>query len=131
MTQILSANILLAHGSRDPQWQAPFEAITALIKQQSELDTTAGQEAIPVELAYMELCEPRLEKVCEQLANEGYQKINIHPIFFAAGKHLRIDIPKQLIQIENEFGIQALLHPPIGQHDIVQKAISKVILQQL
>ena len=23
----LSANVLLAHGSRDPQWQAPFEAI--------------------------------------------------------------------------------------------------------
>ncbi|NRA25262.1 MAG: CbiX/SirB N-terminal domain-containing protein [Oleispira sp.] len=131
MIQSLSANILLAHGSRDPKWQAPFEAIKDMIKQQAQQNAIDSHLAMPVELAYMELCEPSLERMCEQLALEGYQQINIYPLFFAAGRHLRIDVPQQLTQIENKLGIKTLLHPPVGQKSIVQEAVSKVILQQL
>jgi sirohydrochlorin cobaltochelatase len=131
MIQTRSANILLAHGSRDPQWQAPFEAITSMIKQQALKTAADTNYAIPVELAYMELCEPSLEKMCEQLAHQGYQQIDIYPLFFAAGRHLRIDVPKQLSQIEKALEITTQLHPPVGQKEIVQQAVSKVILQQL
>lgn len=130
MTNELSANVLLAHGSRDPQWQKPFEAIVETIKNKDQDNANANQPT-RVELSYMELCEPSLEKTCEQLAKDGYTHINIYPIFFAAGRHLRIDVPLQLEAIEKELGIKTLLHPPIGQEETVQAAITQVILNNM
>ena len=79
----------------------------------------------------MELCEPSLEHVCEMLAKDGYQTINIYPLFFAAGRHLRIDVPLQLKNIEQKLGITTRLHRPVGQEESVQAAITQVILKQI
>ena len=124
------ANILLAHGSRDPQWQAPFEVIAERIKTKEQENNQSG-ESTRIELSYMELSEPSLEQVCEDLAKDGYEIINIYPIFFAAGRHLRIDVPKQLKDIEADLGITTHLHPPVGQEEIVRDAITQVILKQM
>lgn len=121
------ANILLAHGSRDPQWQTPFIDMTNAIKQQeNNTDST-----VIVELAYMELCKPSLEEICEKFALQGINKINVYPVFFAAGRHLRIDVPKQLSEIEVKLNIKTTLHPPVGQEKIVQDAITQVIFDRL
>jgi sirohydrochlorin cobaltochelatase len=130
MTDKKSANILLAHGSRDPQWQTPFEVITARIKSKDQ-ESKTKDETTRIELSFMELSEPSLESTCQNLVKDGYQEINIYPIFFAAGRHLRIDVPKQLQEIEEKLGITTHLHPPVGQADIVQDAITKVILKQI
>ena len=122
-----TANILLAHGSRDPQWQTPFKDMTQAI-QQHESDSSVS---VIVELAFMELCEPSLEKVCAQLSQQGFYLINIYPVFFAAGQHLRIDVPKQLKEIEENLGLRTKLHPPVGQEKAVQDAITQVILERL
>ncbi len=119
-----TANILLAHGSRDPEWQQPFEMMLESIRQQ-------GQDLAVVELAYMELCQPSLEDSCKELVQQGHHTINIYPVFFAAGRHLRVDVPNQLQKIESELNITTHLHPPIGQDSRVQTAITQVILQQL
>ncbi len=130
MTNQKSANVLLAHGSRDPQWQAPFEVIAERIKTKEQENNQSG-ESTRIELSYMELSEPSLEQVCENLAKDGYEIINIYPIFFAAGRHLRIDVPKQLKDIEADLGITTHLHPPVGQEEIVRDAITQVILKQM
>lgn len=127
MPDMKPANILLAHGSTDPQWAIPFEDMANTIKQES-LSTKAP--AI-VKLAYMELCEPSLEETCKALALEGHSLIHIYPVFFASGKHLRIDVPKQLTAIEEDLGVSTQLHPPIGQDPSVQAAITQVILSKL
>lgn len=129
-TKVLSANVLLAHGSRDPQWQAPFEAIAETIKKKDRENPNAA-ESTRIELSYMELCEPSLEHVCEMLVKDGYQIINIYPLFFAAGRHLRIDVPLQLKNIEQKLGITTRLHRPVGQEESVQAAITQVILKQI
>ena len=126
-----TANILLAHGSRDPKWQRPFIDMADTIKQQAKASSSGTSPEIVVELAYMELCEPTLENVCEQLAKQGFNLINIYPVFFAAGTHLRIDVPKQLKTIESELGLRTQLHPPVGQEISVQNAITEVIMQRL
>lgn len=125
------ANILLAHGSRDPQWQIPFDNMTKAIKQHDALTRSDAEYPAIVELAYMELCKPSLEETCAQLAQQGIDTINIYPVFFAAGRHLRIDVPKQLAEIEKDLGISTELHSPIGQEKAVQDAITQVILQRL
>lgn len=126
-----TANILLAHGSRDPKWQRPFIDMADAIKRQAQTSSSDNSQEIIVELAYMELCEPRLEKVCEQLAKQGFKLINVYPVFFAAGTHLRVDVPKQLKAIETELGLRTQLHPPVGQEISVQNAITEVIMQRL
>lgn len=118
-----TANILLAHGSRDPQWQKPFLDMTESIKKQGT--------SLIVELAFMELSEPSLESMCSDLAQQGITHINIYPIFFAAGRHLRIDVPKQLSKLETDLHIKTTLHPPVGQEKIVQEAITQVIFDRL
>jgi sirohydrochlorin cobaltochelatase len=125
------ANILLAHGSRDPQWKIPFEEMTQAIKQHQPASSSEISAAVIVELAYMELCEPSLEQTCAKLAQQGFDLINIYPVFFAAGQHLRIDVPKQLKAIEAEWTVQTKLHPPVGQEKAVQEAITQVILERL
>lgn len=125
-----TANILLAHGSRDPKWKIPFQDMTQAIKQHEMSSLDQSQEMI-VELAYMELCEPSLESMCEKLSKQGIELINIYPVFFAAGIHLRVDVPKQLKAIEAEFGVRTKLHPPVGQEKAVQDAITQVILERL
>lgn len=127
-----TANILLAHGSRDPKWQRPFIDMADAIKQQAQASFPGtSQDEVVVELAYMELCEPRLENVCAQLSRQGFNLLNIYPVFFAAGTHLRIDVPKQLKAIELELGLRTQLHPPVGQEKTVQNAITEVIMQRL
>jgi sirohydrochlorin cobaltochelatase len=126
-----TANILLAHGSRDPQWQIPFNDMTRAIQQHDAESLPDGSQDIVVELAYMELCEPSLEQMCEQLSQQGFDLINIYPVFFAAGIHLRVDVPKQLKAIEAELGLRTKLHPPVGQEKAVQDAITQVILARL
>jgi sirohydrochlorin cobaltochelatase len=69
--------------------------------------------------------------VCEQFAKDGFKLINIYPVFFAAGRHLRIDVPKQLANLKAELNIQTVLHPPIGQEKAVQNAITQVIFDRL
>jgi sirohydrochlorin cobaltochelatase len=130
MVNELSANVLLAHGSRDPQWQGPFEAIAETIKKKDG-ENSDSIKPTRIELSYMELCEPSLEHVCEVLAQEGYQIINIYPLFFAAGRHLRIDVPLQLEKIEQKLGVKTCLHCPVGQEESVQAAITQVILKQI
>lgn len=126
-----TANILLAHGSRDPQWQLPFQQMLASIQLNEKESSASGSEPTRIELSYMELCSPSLEETCQQLQQEGYNDFHIYPVFFAAGRHLRIDVPQQLAELEQKLTINTKLHPPIGQEKVVQQAITQVILQQL
>lgn len=114
------ASILLAHGSSDQRWQQPFVSLTEVVAD------AAGQEN-RIELAYMELCEPSLKQVCTSLKEEGYQHIDIYPLFFAAGRHLRKDVPEQLTALEQQLSLTTQLHAPVGQALEVKQAIANVI----
>jgi sirohydrochlorin cobaltochelatase len=77
--------ILFAHGSRDPLWRAPMQAVARRIATQ--------QPERPVACAYLELCEPSLPAaVADQIA-QGATLITIVPMFLGTGKHAREDLP--------------------------------------
>lgn len=77
--------IVLSHGSRDPQWRAPMEAVA---RQIARSDPSAL-----VSCAYLELCEPGLPVACARLIGEGATRIHVLPLFFGMGKHAREDLP--------------------------------------
>lgn len=122
------ATILLAHGSSDTQWMAPFDHLLAHIR--SQLDSER------VEMAYMELSEPSMEQQVIDLAKEGFTHVDILPLFFAAGRHLRVDVPSMLDKLQTDLKNQQLhsevvLHPPIGLEPEVANAIRDIVVRQV
>ena len=122
------ASILLAHGSSDPNWLAPFDQLVLQIRDQLHQER--------VELAYMELAQPSMEHSIQQLAEQGFQVIDVLPLFFAAGRHLRKDVPamleRQQQQLQGQgYDITLTLHPPIGLEPEMASAISQVVVRKL
>ena len=113
--------ILLAHGSSDARWRAPFETLEQNL--QPRVDK-------PVVLAFMELSEPSLEPRVAELAARGISRIAILPPFFAASRHLREDVPGQLEEIAREHPVSPHLLDPVGQHPAFVDALAGIVESQ-
>lgn len=111
--------ILLAHGSSDPRWCATFEALVA----------PALQARPDARIAYMELAEPSLGKSVEQATLEGVREITIIPLFLAAGRHLRRDIPAEIRELEQRHGVPIRLQSPVGEHPYLAAAIRDIVVE--
>ncbi|MET3494175.1 sirohydrochlorin chelatase [Variovorax boronicumulans] len=80
--------VLLAHGSRDPRWREPIEAVAARVLQ--------DDPAARIVCAYMELAAPDLHAAAASLIADGATAIRLVPLFLGMGKHAREDLPLQL-----------------------------------
>ena len=85
MTSPRRAVVLIAHGSRDPLWRQPLEAVAERIVQRAP--------GLAVRCAYLELSEPDLATVVAELSGLGVGAITVVPMFLGAGKHARDDLP--------------------------------------
>ena len=118
-----SALVLFAHGSRDPKWAEPFKAIQALIRAQAP--------DMPVELAFLELMQPGIQECLIELANKSVKRISIVPIFLAAGRHLREDLPALVAPIQKQYPHLVInVTAPIGDIPEFQSAIARLALAQ-
>lgn len=83
-----NALVLFAHGARDPRWAQPFQKLQAI---------AAGRlPETHVELAFLELMEPRLPEVVGQLAAQGCERISVVPVFLGQGGHVLRDLPPMI-----------------------------------
>tara|TARA_B100000214_G_scaffold339633_1_gene285548 strand:+ start:120 stop:677 length:558 start_codon:yes stop_codon:yes gene_type:complete len=89
-----SALILLAHGSKNPNWKKPFENL----KQNIQMN----YDSIKVELAFFELDAPLLEDTINRLVMESYYDIKIEPLILANGFHLEKDLPQRLQKLKDK-----------------------------
>jgi sirohydrochlorin cobaltochelatase len=111
--------VLFAHGSRDPQWAQPFEALAATLS--SKFDG-------PVKLAYLELMQPSLEQAIATLVGAGVSSIRVVPVFLGQGGHVKEDLPKLAASARKKFpDIQIQLEQPIGEQGAVIEAIAAAI----
>jgi sirohydrochlorin cobaltochelatase len=123
MSSPQTALVLFAHGSRDPKWAEPFKAIQSLIRAQAP--------NTPVELAFLELMQPGIQECLIELANKGVKRISIVPVFLAAGRHLREDLPALIAPIQKQFpDLEINVTAPIGDIPEFQAAIAKLALAQ-
>ena len=83
--------ILFAHGSREPQWRAPIEAVAVQI--------SARQPDARVRCAYLEICEPSLLDAASELIAAGARQLRVFPLFLGVGKHAREDLPLLIAQV--------------------------------
>lgn len=95
LTDILHGTILFAHGSRDPLWRKPIEAVAA----QVQLIAPAAH----VRCAYLELTTPDLPTSAAELIALGVRSITVVPMFLGVGKHAREDLPLLMSNLETSF----------------------------
>lgn len=101
--------VLFAHGSRDPLWRAPMEAVRQHIEAQSA--------AAAVRCAYLELCAPNLPDAVQELLTAGATRITIVPMFLGTGKHAREDLPVLVQALRNAHpSVQFHIQPAIGEN---------------
>ena len=115
------AIILLAHGSSDSRWCETFERLAA-----PTLQSVTGSR-----IAYMELAEPSIDTVVAEGAKAGVSHFTIVPLFLAAGRHLRKDVPGMIIELEQSHGVSIKLAAPIGENPQLGHAICEVVEQEL
>ncbi len=102
------AIVFLAHGSRDPLWQAPMEAIAARAR-------VLAPDAV-VRLAYLELCAPALADVVAELVAEGPSHITVMPLFLGMGRHAREDLPQIAAALQIRYPhVRLDVLPPLGE----------------
>lgn len=77
--------ILFAHGSRDPLWHKPAQAIVERVR---VLDPTRR-----VACAYLEMTQPDIKTCAAEMVRSGVDRINVVPLFLGVGKHVREDLP--------------------------------------
>ncbi len=119
-----SCLVLLAHGSKNPQWSIPFKQLAENIRRK----TGEGN----VYLAYMESSEPLLPEVAREIVRQGAMHIRALPLFLSSGNHMSQDIPELLDVITKEHpGLKVDLLPPIGQHPRFAALLEQLVLESL
>ena len=103
------AIVLFAHGSRDPLWHRPIQAVADAIALRAP--------ATPVACAYLELSTPDLPTVCEGLISQGASALTIVPMFLGVGKHAREDLPALMTQLRQQWpAIDFQLQAAVGEN---------------
>ena len=121
-TPTVQGIVLLAHGSRDPRWREPIEAVAAR--------TRALSPEVRVRCAYLELAEPDLRGAVAALAGEGASAIRVVPLFLGMGKHAREDIPRQLDALRAEWPALAFtLGPTVGESPQVIDLLARIAVE--
>jgi len=102
------AVVLLAHGSRDPSWPLPIQAVAQRMR--------ALRPDVPVACAFLESTGPDMATALQELVGTGARHITVVPMFLGLGVHTRQDLPQRVEAAARD-------HPGIVFH--IQAAISE------
>ena len=120
--QKLKAIILFGHGSRDPLWRRPIEAVAARL--------AAQQPTVLVRCAYLELDQPDLSTAAAQLVAQGASDVTVLPMFLGTGKHAREDLPGLAQSLRSAHpGVRFSLRQPVGEDPRVLDLLAKIALE--
>ena len=96
-----TALIVLGHGSRAPEATETLAAVTAMVREKTNYDQVA--------YASLQLSEPDLASVVQELADAGMKRILVAPFLIATGQHVKEDIPNELAALREK-------HPDVEMH---------------
>jgi len=68
-----------------------------------------------------------MEEIIRKAVVTGFKNITIVPLFLAAGKHLKLDIPQKLDKLKDELNFNYKLLPAIGEHPMMSFAIKEIV----
>ena len=107
------AIVVFAHGSRDPLWKLPVEAVASRV--------AARVPQALVRCAYLELTTPDLPSVVAEVISKfvatnsmNRQTVRVFPLFFGVGRHAREDLPALMADLQRSY--------PAWQFELTQSA---------
>ncbi|SDP79586.1 sirohydrochlorin cobaltochelatase [Rhodoferax sp. OV413] len=116
--------ILFAHGSRDPLWRLPMEAVAAQV--------AATDPQVQVLCAYLELTQPDLPSAAQQLVAQGVQQLTVVPLFLGVGKHVREDLPQLMDGLRQAHpGVDIVLQPSVGENPELVALLARIALAEV
>jgi sirohydrochlorin cobaltochelatase len=87
--------LFVVHGARDPRWMQPFSELLPRLR--------AHLQGYEVELACMEMSEPRVPEGAARLVSSGCREIILLPLFLSSGGHVAHDFPEILAELESRY----------------------------
>ena len=114
-----SGVILFAHGSRDPLWRLPIDAVAQQMTQR--------WPHLSVACAFLELTTPDLASTVEQMMMQGKTHLRIVPMFLGVGRHAREDLPQLVTELAEAYPqVQFELVPSIGEHPAMTRLMAEI-----
>ena len=115
--------ILFAHGSRDPLWRLPIDAVAAHMR--------ARWPDLAVECAFLELTTPDLPTTAEKMMTQGLTHLRIVPLFLGVGRHAREDLPKLVDELAQGYPQMTFeLVPAVGEHPAMTALMADIAAGQ-
>jgi len=115
--------VLFGHGSRDPAWRAPMDAVADRVR--------ARAPGVMVRCAFLELTAPDLPTVADEFAAAGVRRVTVLPLFLGVGRHAREDLPALVEQLGRTHpGTQWTLRPAVGQDPRLLDLLASLALQE-
>jgi sirohydrochlorin cobaltochelatase len=118
----MKAIVLFGHGSRDPQWREPMEAVAQRIR--------ARVAQVQVRCAFLELESPDLAAAVADVVAQGADAIRIVPMFLGAGRHAREDLPRLVEACRHAHPTVLFeLQPSVGENTRLLDLIAAIALE--
>lgn len=113
--------VLFAHGSRDPLWHRPIEAVAAHMR-------LLTPQTLVV-CAYLELSTPDLPAAVADLVAQGARTVRIVPMFLGVGRHAREDLPALVHSLRVQYHhIPILLQDAVGENPRLVELLAHIAL---
>ena len=113
--------VLFAHGSRDPLWRVPIEAVATQISMRNP-------NAL-VRCAYLEISTPSLHEAATDLIGLGARSLRVLPLFLGVGKHAREDTPLLIEELRAAYpGVAIELLPAVGEYDQITMLMADIAM---
>ena len=113
--------ILFAHGSRDPLWHKPMEAVADHIRESSPNTVVAS--------AYLELSTPDLATAMQAQHLAGVRSVTVVPLFLGVGKHAREDLPVLVEDLRQRYtDMQIALAPAVSEDPRLIRTLAEIAL---
>ncbi len=111
--------ILFAHGSRDPLWRLPIDAVAE--------DMIRRWPDTSVACAFLELTTPDLATTVKTLMMQGKTHLRIVPMFLGVGRHAREDLPQLVSELSKAYPqVRFELLPSIGEHPAMTRLMADI-----
>jgi sirohydrochlorin ferrochelatase len=137
-----SAHILVFHGSRDPRPQKAANRLAALVQEKisqpaerlvskSEFSPSLAvlepDNRVLVGTAALELAEiplyQQIEAFAQQAQSQGFNHLQIIPLFLLSGVHVKEDIPAAVAKVRSPIKLE--LKPHLGSYQGIKSLLSR------
>ncbi len=108
----MKALLFICHGTRLAKGRMEAEEFVRLCMAQVE---------VPIkEICFLELAEPSITQGFETCIQKGATSISVIPVFLLSANHIKIDIPKELHHLQNQYPeVEVIYGRPFGVHEAI------------